>query len=630
MAAATARAEEEPRERDVLRAGAVAAPASAGGVPGDASPGDSGLAPWSPRKRLLVAAAALLAAASGRNAAPYLRGAPSAPPRQARRRPARTAARRPPVAGTIAPRRGANRTTSRSAEAFRVENLRLGGRICCGYFKCFFRLQRRPDVAYVAVTADSPTMRTKKLRSMSEAWRLGERLERDHSQLQLMLGPPEVVLLEEEARDRLNANLYNCHADKPVPPRYLNETAIVQKTRPAPTPSALFGCASKTRRHFYRTWGSDLLARVDDVGAFRRDFARHLDAATDLLAAVPGLALDFQFFVDAAGRLHHFDLDRAFQNTVREEDLRRTRECVEELRERLRRPLPGEVQSESREAGAAATPVPGRVAAPSHGRSENATKSSAEDPDDDNESFRLENLNLEGGRHCCTLVKCFFPLKQRPDVSYVVIQTASNGTESQETPDAPQKWLAPLTEAWRLGQELERHHSQRQLTLASPEVVELAQGLADRLNANLYDCEGRGEKLTRPRYRRGAAIVQKVRTRPAPAAVFGCRRAARRAFYRTWERELLSRARDREGFRANLTEDVAAVARAMTSVPALRCLATGEFRVLVDTLGRVHHLDVERCHGRGASDWQLNKTVECLGGLTRAIAHSSIEERTRQ
>lgn len=114
----------------------------------------------------------------------------------------------------------------------------------------------------------------------------------------------------------------------------------MQKVRPVPTPSLVFGCGANANQHFYYTWKKELLAYVHDKETFRKNFVDNIETITNLMTSGPNpvrrLALDFQFFVDAHGHLYHLDLDRCFEEEVKEKHVNRALECLDELKEAIR------------------------------------------------------------------------------------------------------------------------------------------------------------------------------------------------------------------------------------------------------------------------------------------------------
>lgn len=237
-----------------------------------------------------------------------------------------------------------------------MENLKLGGRVCCGFWKCFYRHRHRLDVGYVVLQPGKDNQWKGKLRIAQDTWRLGETLEQNHSIAALMLAPPEEIAINEEFAAHLSRHVWNCDSDHPFGHGYAAGPVIVQRVRPAPMSSVLFGCQQTKRRRFYSTWKTELLAHVRDVATFRHNLAAAVADATALLTAGPAplacLAFDFQAFVDAKGRLYHVDLDRCFQEEralrYRKEDAEEMRrahltealECLAELTSRIKRAFP--------------------------------------------------------------------------------------------------------------------------------------------------------------------------------------------------------------------------------------------------------------------------------------------------
>lgn len=167
-----------------------------------------------------------------------------------------------------------------------------------------------------------------------------------------MLTLSKVVNLTEEFALQLDANrtFYNCHLGEDLPAwRHCGGLTIVQKIRPVPTPSLIFGCARNQLQLFYDRYREDLLACVENIEALWRTLADNTANIMILIKSVPRrsrlmcLAHNFQVFLDAHDRVHHMDLDQCFvwgieldgarpcgakQNRVRGEQLNRTVSCL--------------------------------------------------------------------------------------------------------------------------------------------------------------------------------------------------------------------------------------------------------------------------------------------------------------
>ena len=131
---------------------------------------------------------------------------------------------------------------------------------------------------------------------LTAAWLLGLELERNHSQRQLMLAPPEVVNITEAFARQLNASTFHrCPDGVELPERgYYNGRVFVQKVRPVSTPSMLFQfwsmCVDPSRKQFHSQWGTDLLAHVHDKETFWRDLTDSIANLINLLTSAPCLA----------------------------------------------------------------------------------------------------------------------------------------------------------------------------------------------------------------------------------------------------------------------------------------------------------------------------------------------------
>ena len=571
------------------------------------------------RKCLLVTGAAILVVLSLSNVAPHLFKSPKTVPA-----PEDVSARvvRPVSNQSSAIDFFQKHAPGNADDSFRLENLDFGGNTCCGHHKCFFRLTRRPDVAYLVSQAKGKNTQTRKLKDLLRAWHLGQELEKKHAQLQLGLAPPKVIRID--FTHELNRNWSHCDDRKQVSEaHYRDGDLIVQKVRPVPTPSLLFGCASQKKKRFFQAWDAELRARVRDGATFRRNLAEGVAALADLLTSGPAeaacLAAGLKFFVDARGRLYHLNLDRCSRSQASEKGLGASLKCLDELRRHVDPTFRGTNPPRPTDAP---TQLPIQEFTRNHTGNASIGIASAHRPGSDDNSFRLENLET-GGKICCGFWKCFYRHRRRTDVGYVVLQS-----EKREV-----RFKRALA-TWRLEQRLEQNFSIPALMLGPPEDIVINEEFAAELSRNTRNCDN-GKPFGHG-YATGHVVVQRVRPAPVPSLLFGCRDNKMERFFETWEAELLAHVRDGAAFRRNLTAAVATAADLRAIGPTPGCLAY-DFQALVDSRGHMHHVDLDRCfeaeklfrHKNSQALHMRDGLLECLAQLTSRVERAfSFESNT--
>jgi hypothetical protein len=184
------------------------------------------------------------------------------------------------------------------------------------------------------------------LRHWQATWDLAQMLHSNYSQPDyFLLEPPQAIALDEKWATRLNAaNLYrngnhvNDYQNQPQPPqqyqqqqqqqqppqlRYLAGTAIVQKVRPAPVPSLLYGTSTNKDAYFWDHFENELLMYATDRQAFAQTLLDQIELFLTFVRQNPQFACllcDFQVLIDKTGTFHPLDLDRCIlrDGTIRE------------------------------------------------------------------------------------------------------------------------------------------------------------------------------------------------------------------------------------------------------------------------------------------------------------------------
>ena len=137
-------------------------------------------------------------------------------------------------------------------------------------------------------------------------------------------------------------------------------------------------------------------------------------------------------------------------------------------------------------------------------KSKPSTAAAADQTNDTDQYFRLDNLDLSVPISCGKK-KCLFTLKSDPSIGYLVL--SSDGDESK---------LKKLTVAWLYAKHLEFHYKSKHLFLEEPKELRMSSDFAQRLNsANLTRLAVNGVVSSQaPRFSEGVVLAQKVRVSP--------------------------------------------------------------------------------------------------------------------
>lgn len=423
-------------------------------------------------------------------------------------------------------------------------------KINCGKEKCFYESKSNAGAGYlVARSGTSGGNTTGKFDRLVEGWEYATRLEKQYHIKQFLISPPERILLSEELAELLNKNLWFGTRDMPVletqpnhkkrKPRFdANTLAYVQKVKKAPTPNLLLACAHSNREHFERHVETFLLGVSPK---FKEKFGRNLRKTFELLQQEPDLYKDFQVIMDTRGVIYHLDFDRVFQ--TREVD--ETAECLAYLRE-----------------------------------AETHIYNSLQD------TFRPENI-VASERNICGKEKCFFRVQSNESVGYLVARSEDKENRRFK--------FDTLHAGWQLAEELRKDYNTQHFLLAPPANITITPDLASHLSQNLFS--EKRQKLFKDQkamslYPEGSlAYIQKVKVAPEPNLLLGCAESKMNILDQLLDAFLPS-VEDNESFGRQFSESFAQVRTLLEIVPCL----VKDFQILVDTEGRIYHLDFDRCY----------------------------------
>jgi hypothetical protein len=199
-------------------------------------------------------------------------------------------------------------------------------------------------------------------------------------------------------------------------------------------------------------------------------------------------------------------------------------------------------------------------------------------------AFEPENIQRTD-KVPCGANKCFFPLKSDPTIGYLVASSERNSKEQSE-----EDWFKTLEASWELAKQLEREYDIQQFLLEAPKNITISHNLAARLNQNLWR-ESRAKFETKERFpEQSIAFIQKVATAPTPNLLFGCAHSKVKQFQREVD-EFVPLIRRKKHFARHFRKYMD---QARAIMRKERCLIK-DFQVLVDTNGRLYHLDFDRC-----------------------------------
>ena len=199
-------------------------------------------------------------------------------------------------------------------------------------------------------------------------------------------------------------------------------------------------------------------------------------------------------------------------------------------------------------------------------------------------AFEPENLQRTD-KVPCGANKCFFPLKSDPTIGYLVAPSKRKSKEQSE-----QDWFKTLEASWELAEQLEHEYDIQQFLLEAPKNITISHNLAALLNRNLWR-ESRAKFETKERFpEQSIAFIQKVSTAPTPNLLFGCAHSKVQQFQREVDK-FIPLIRRKKRFARHFRKYMDQARAIMRKEPCL----VKDFQVLVDTKGRLYHLDFDRC-----------------------------------
>lgn len=200
------------------------------------------------------------------------------------------------------------------------------------------------------------------------------------------------------------------------------------------------------------------------------------------------------------------------------------------------------------------------------------------------DAFDPENLQRTD-RVPCGANKCFFPLKSDSSIGFLVAPSERLSKHQSKT-----EWFKTIEASWEFAEHLKSEHDIKHFLLGPPMNVTISHSLAAILNQNLWR-ESKAKFLTKERFPEGStAFIQKVKTAPTPNLLFGCANSKVQQFQREKD-EFIPLIKRKRRFARRFTKYLKQAKAMIRKEP---CLIM-DFQLLVDTKGRLYHLDLDRC-----------------------------------
>jgi hypothetical protein len=229
--------------------------------------------------------------------------------------------------------------------------------------------------------------------------------------------------------------------------------------------------------------------------------------------------------------------------------------------------------------------------------------------DDTTTSFLPQNLALPK-RIPCGKEKCFFRLKSNKNVAYLVSRFEDHADRQER--------FETLQAGWKLATLLEQEYQINHFLLAPPETIIISSELESRMNTNLWSEKyetNTYKTKKKKRYIRGTrAFIQKVQVAPSNPLLVGCAASKLQPFFKhvdAYKRAV----RYPESYAQNVQQGFNASRKMLQKEPCL----IKDFQIMLDTKGRVFHLDFDRCfkpdHGSEKYVISQEEIDSCLGIL---------------
>jgi len=209
-----------------------------------------------------------------------------------------------------------------------------------------------------------------------------------------------------------------------------------------------------------------------------------------------------------------------------------------------------------------------------------------------NRTFNWDDLDLNQTKKAiCGQHKCLFIDKLDPNIGYLI--------ETKDTNRNATASLIRQNKAFDQAQRLKVEYNIRHFLDGPPFIDKVPTSkIGDRMNSMIvyvYDFEAKARN--QPRYFENTnVIVQRNRMGPIPHALIGCRNEKKKNSIQSIENLINNsiKPNDRMRFYEHFHDELNSTAKLLQKEPLL----VHDFQVMIDTNGRVYHLDFERMYIR--------------------------------
>jgi len=232
-----------------------------------------------------------------------------------------------------------------------------------------------------------------------------------------------------------------------------------------------------------------------------------------------------------------------------------------------------------------------------------------------NRTFNWDDLDLNQTKKAmCGFHKCLFIDKLDPNIGYLI--------ETKKTNRNATRSLIKKQKAFDQAQRLKVEYKIRHFLDGPPFIDKVPTSkIGDRMNSMIvyvYDFEAKARN--QPRYFENTnVIVQRNRMGPIPHALIGCQNEKKQHSIQSIEKLINNSIKpsDRMRFYEHFHDELNSTAKLLQKEPLL----VNDFQVMIDTNGRVYHLDFERMISfkKIGKNITLDECLNCLNTLSEHV-----------
>jgi len=230
-----------------------------------------------------------------------------------------------------------------------------------------------------------------------------------------------------------------------------------------------------------------------------------------------------------------------------------------------------------------------------------------------NRTFNWDDLDLNQTKKAmCGKQKCFFLDKLDPNIGYLI----KTGEKIRNITGSLIVQNKAFDQAQRLKVEYKIIHF-----LDGPSFIDKVptSRIGDRMNS-MINIVGVGKTRNEPRYFKNTnVLVQRNRVGPIPHALIGCNKKKKQHSIRNINKLINNSIKpsDRMRFYEHFHDELNSTAKLLQKEPLL----VNDFQVMIDTNGRVYHLDFERMISfkKIGKNITLDECLNCLNTLSEHV-----------